>query len=171
VSHVVLIGMMGAGKTTVGRLVADRLGRPFRDSDLAVEERTGRTVAEIFAAEGEPGFRALERETLRELLASPEPAVIAAAGGAVLDAGNRRALREAGTVVWLRADPVVLARRVEPGGHRPLLADDPAGTLARLAAEREELYRQTAHVTVDVDDLEAGDVADRVIAAVGELAR
>lgn len=170
-SHVVLIGMMGAGKTTVGRLVAERLGRPFRDSDQAIETRTGKTVAEIFAAEGEPAFRAVESEVLREMLASSEPAVIAAAGGAVIDPANRAALREAGTVIWLRAAPAVLAGRVRPGGHRPLLADDPAGALARLSAEREELYRETAHVVVDVDELEADDVADQVVATLGERAR
>lgn len=170
-SHVVLIGMMGAGKTTVGRLVARRLGRPFHDSDEAVEARTGRTVAELFAEGGEPAFRAVEAEVLRDLLAIEEPAVIAAAGGTVLDAGNRAALRDAGTVVWLRAEPALLAERVRTGDHRPLVAEDPAGVVARLVEERAGLYQQTAHVVVDVDQLEAGEVAERVIAAVGEGGR
>ncbi|WP_334142827.1 shikimate kinase [Rhabdothermincola sp.] len=170
-SHVVLIGMMGAGKTTVGRLVARRLGRPFHDSDEAVEACTGRTVAELFAEGGEAAFRVVEAEVLRELLATEEPAVIAAAGGTVLDAGNRAALRDAGTVVWLRADPALLAERVRTGDHRPLVAEDPAGTVARLAEERAGLYQQTAHVVVDINGLEAGEVAEQVIAAVGEGTR
>ena len=106
-----LVGMMGSGKTTVGRLVAQRLGRRFVDSDEQVEARAGRTVREIFEAEGEAAFRALEAGALAEALAAPEPAVVAAAGGVVLDPGNRRALREAATVVWLRAGPGVLASR------------------------------------------------------------
>lgn len=170
-NHVVLIGMMGAGKTTVGRVVAQRLGRPFHDSDEAVEARTGRTVAELFAEGGEQAFRAVEAEVLRDLLAAEEPAVIAAAGGTVLDAGNRAALRDAGTVVWLRAEPVLLAERVRTGDHRPLVAEDPDGVVARLAEERSSLYQQTAHVVVDVDRLEAGEVAEQVIAALGEGAR
>ncbi|WP_208027812.1 shikimate kinase [Rhabdothermincola sediminis] len=170
-SHVVLIGMMGAGKTTVGRLVARRLGRPFHDSDEAVEARTGRTIAELFAEGGEPAFRAVEAEVLRDLLATEEPAVIAAAGGTVLDAGSRAALRDAGTVVWLRAEPALLAERARTGDHRPLVAEDPAGMVARLAGERSGLYQQTAHVVVDVDQLDADEVAEQVIAAVEEGAR
>jgi shikimate kinase len=128
--HVVLVGMMGTGKTTVGRLLAEQLGRPFIDTDEAVEARTGRTVAELFEAVGERGFRAEESAVLAAVLADPTPAVVAAAGGSVLDPANRQVIREAGSVgglvVWLRADVAVLARRVASGTHRPLLGDDPA---------------------------------------------
>jgi 5-deoxy-5-amino-3-dehydroquinate synthase len=162
----VLIGMMGSGKTTVGRAVAARLGRRFLDSDAEIEARTGRTVAEIWAAEGEAAFRRLESEVLAEALAADEPAVVAAAGGVVLDPANRDRLRRAGTVVWLRADPATLARRVRKGDHRPLLDSGPAEALARLAAERRDLYAELADVVVDVDGLSTDEVIERVQAAV-----
>src|SRR5258705_11543535 len=101
--HLVLVGMMGAGKTTVGSRLARRLDRPFVDSDVQVEGRAGRTVRQIFEAEGEAAFRALESEVLAEALGSEEPAVIAAAGGTVLDPNNRRRMREGGTGVYLSA--------------------------------------------------------------------
>jgi shikimate kinase len=163
--HLVLVGMMGAGKTTVGRLVAARTGRAFLDSDALVEARTGRTVAQIFADDGEAAFRAVEHEVLADMLDGDEPVVVAAAGGAVLDPANRARLSGAGTVVWLRAEPAALATRVRPGDHRPLLAQDPAGTLARLAGEREALYREVADVVVDVGGLTPDQVADRALEA------
>jgi shikimate kinase len=163
---VVLVGMMATGKTTVGRAVAERLGRPFLDSDDLIERRTGRTVREIFESDGEQAFRALESQVLREALSGDAPAVIAAAGGAVLDAENRRWLKRNGTVVWLRAEPSVLARRIGADDHRPLLAVDPDATLRRLHAERLPLYREVADVVVDVDGLVPGEVVDRVAAEV-----
>jgi shikimate kinase len=168
--HVVLVGMMGAGKSTVGARLAQRLDRPFLDSDELVEAQTGRTVAEIFAAEGEAAFRAIETSVLLEMLDREVPAVIAAAGGVVLESANRAAMRDRATVVWLRVDPTVLASRVGAGGHRPLLADDPAATLSRLAAERESLYRAAAHEIVDVDGLTPDEVVDRVIVEIGAVA-
>jgi shikimate kinase len=166
----VLVGMMGAGKSTVGRRLAQRLDRPFLDSDELIEAETGRTVAEIFAADGEAAFRAVETSVLLEMLDREVPAVIAAAGGAVLDPANRRAMRERATVVWLRVDPAVLATRVSSGGHRPLLADDPEATLSRLAAERESLYRDASDEIVDVDELTPDEVVDRVIVEIGAVA-
>jgi shikimate kinase len=164
--HLVLVGMMGAGKTTVGRRIAARLDRPFLDSDAAIEARTGRTVAQIFADEGEPAFRRFEAEVLREMLVSDEPAVIAAAGGTVLDGENRRALRGAALVVWLRAAPDVLATRVRAGDHRPLLDDDALGTLQVLAREREPLYREVADVIIDAESTDPEHIAERVAALV-----
>ena len=161
--HVVLVGMMGSGKTTVGRLLARRLGRPFRDSDDAVEEATGRTVREIWESDGEAAFRTEERRALQRALADPRPSVVAAAGGVVLQGGNRQLLRSGGRVVWLRADPGVLAGRVGRGDHRPLLRDDPKGTLRRLDRERRWLYREVADDVVDVDRMEAEAVVDRIL--------
>jgi len=165
--HVVLVGMMGVGKTTIGRALAARLGRPFVDSDAEVEARTGRTVRELFAADGEAAFRSLESSVLRDALARPEPTVVAAAGGSVLDARNRELMRTAGTVVWLRASPQRLVERVAGGAHRPLLEQDPAGTLVRLAAEREPLYRRVADVVVDVDDLPVDAVVEHLVDRLG----
>ena len=164
--HVVLIGMMGSGKTSIGRRVADALDRPFVDSDAQIEARTGRTVAEIFREEGEAAFRILEADALSDAVAHTEPSVIAAAGGTVLDPENRRRLGGAGTVVWLRAHPDLLAGRVRSGTHRPLLDDDPAAVLRRLHDERKELYEELADVVVDVDDLTPAQAVECVLAAI-----
>ncbi len=147
--HVVLVGMMGVGKTTVGTRVAEVLGRPFSDSDADVEARTGRTVREIFEREGEPAFRLLESSVLADALARREPSVIAAAGGVVLDPANRRLLEQAGTVVWLRAPVPVLVDRVAGGEHRPAVQHDPEGTLTRMQQSRTDLYDEVADVVVD----------------------
>jgi shikimate kinase len=162
--HLVLVGMMGAGKSTVGRVLAERLDRQLLDSDAMIEQRTGRTVREIFAADGEAAFRAVETEVLRDALASEPPAVIAAAGGVVLADENRRILRDGrARVVWLSADPGVLVDRVRAGGHRPLLDGDPAGTLRRMYDERETLYRSVADAIVSVDGRSVGEVVEAVL--------
>ena len=161
--HLVLVGMMGSGKTSAGRQVAAALGRPFVDSDEQVEAATGRTVREIFETDGEPAYRVREREALVSALDGEEPSVVAAAGGVVVGAGDREALRRGATVVWLRARPEVLASRVTRGDHRPLLADDPLGTLTRLTEERRHLYEEVAHHVVDVDEMTSADVAACIV--------
>src|SRR3954470_8668209 len=117
---------MGAGKTTVGTLCAQRLGRGFVDTDALVETVTGATVPELFATIGEAGFRARERAALADAMASPEPLVVACGGGAMVDPENRRMARR-GVVVWLQASPEVLAARVDRDGatNRPLIAGGP----------------------------------------------
>jgi shikimate kinase len=162
--HVVLVGLMGTGKTSVGRVLAERLGRQLFDSDLVIEERTGRTVRQIFQDDGEPAFRVLETAVLLEALAQPVPAVIAAAGGVVLAEANRAALIAApAKVVWLRAEPEHLVDRVRTGVHRPALDDDPAGTLRRMHETREPLYRQVADMIISVDGRSVHDVAEAIL--------
>ena len=158
---------MGAGKTTVGRALAARRGWGFVDTDAEVEARTGRTVGEMWAAEGEPAFRRAEAEVLAEALGAAQPVVVAAGGGVVLDPANRARLRHARQVVWLRARPSTLARRCGAGDLRPLLnsASEPAEVLARLAADRHYLYAEVADLAVDVDGLSADEVVDRIEAA------
>jgi chorismate synthase len=152
-AHVVLVGMMGTGKTSVGERLAHALGLSFVDSDRQVEARTGRTVREIFETDGEAAFRYEENAAFESALAAPDPTVIAAAGGIVLDPANRQQLKDlvarGGHVVWLKVDPSVLAGRVEPGDHRPLLEHDPDASLARLSAEREPLYQSVADIVLD----------------------
>ena len=162
--HLVLVGLMGSGKSTVARLVADRLHRQVLDSDEMVERRTGRTVRDIFSSDGEAAFRTIETEVLREALDSATPCIIAAAGGVVLSEANRRLLRDSGArVVWLCADPATLVERVKGGGHRPLLDADPEGTLRHMFATREHLYREVADAIVLVDGRTPTDVAEAVL--------
>ena len=168
VSHLVLVGLMGTGKTSVGRECAARLDRPFVDVDEQIETGTGRPVAEIFATDGEAAFRVLERDALADVCASPVPLVIACGGGAMGDADNRRRVRAAGVVVWLTADPQTLAGRVGQGANRvqrPLLAggDPPVATLERLASLRAPAYEAAAHATVDTAGRNVDEVATLVL--------
>ena len=114
-AHLVLVGLMGVGKTSVGEVCATRLDRPFVDTDDLVETAAGMTIADVFAYYGEDRFRALEREAVTDACASPVPAVVACGGGAVLHADNRRRLKTAGLVVWLQAPPEVLVDWVGRG--------------------------------------------------------
>ena len=166
-SHILLVGMMGAGKTTTGRLVARRLGWNYKDSDADVEAATGLTVPELFARDGEAAFRAAEADVLSAACGDESPTVISVAGGAVLRDDNRRLIRSSGTVVWLRARPETLAARVGDGAGRPLLGDDPAEAMVRLFEERAPYYAEVADAVIDVEGLPAELVADRVMAAAG----
>lgn len=162
--HLVLVGLMGAGKTTVGRRCAARLGRGFVDSDdVVIALAGGASVEDIFAAGGEAHFRELERQAIVDVCASPEPLVIGCGGGTVIDPENRRRLRTAGFVVWLRAPVAVLAARVGDGASRPLLAGDPVGALSRLSALREAAYDASADATVDTADRSVDEVVDAVL--------
>jgi shikimate kinase len=165
--RLLLVGMMGAGKTTVGQLAAARLGWKFFDSDAQVLAATGRTVPEIFAEDGETAFRAEETRVLAEAVADPAPVVISVAGGAVLSEANRALLAGSGVVVWLRADPETLGRRVGRGEGRPLLGDDPEESLRSLDQIRRPLYASIAHLIIDVDGLAPEAVVDRVLAGAG----
>jgi shikimate kinase len=162
--HLALVGLMGAGKTSVGREVARTLDRRFVDTDGVVEALAHRSVAAIFEQEGEARFRELERDAVADVCASPEPLVIACGGGAVLDAGARRRLRETAHVVWLQAPPSVLSDRVGGGDTRPLLRGDGIATLERLASLRAAAYEAAADVAVDT----AGRTVDEVAAVVVE---
>lgn len=155
--HVVLVGLMGVGKSTVGRRLAKELSRPFADVDEQVELQAGMTIPTIFSDLGEETFRKAESEALAGLLRRPSPLVVAAGGGAVTGAANRAVLAETDAfVVWLRASAEFLAGRTDPT-HRPLLAKDPESTLARLLAERTPLYEEVADVAVDVEPFHLGD--------------
>jgi shikimate kinase len=167
VDRIILVGMMGVGKTTTGRLLAERLDWPYLDSDEQVMADTGRSVPELFAERGEAAFRAEEERVLAEALAGEGPVVVSAAGGVVLSPANRELLARSGTVVWLRADPGVLAGRVGDGAGRPLLDDDPASALSALDAVRRPLYHSVADVVVDVDHLAPAEVVERVLLGTG----
>jgi shikimate kinase len=153
---------MATGKTEVGRRLAQRLGRAFVDTDALVEADAGRTVANVFAVEGEAGFRTRERAAVERACAMPD-AVIAIGGGALLDADNRHRLAAAGPVVCLTAAPEEILRRVGNANSRPLLRG-PGDRLARireLIAERAPAYATAAH-TVDTTGLSVDQVVDRI---------
>ena len=157
--------MMGAGKTTVGRRLAQRLGRPYLDNDEEVVRATGRTVPEIMEADGVAAYRVEEKQALVRGATSEGPLVVSVGGGVVLDPDNRKCMRDNGVVVWLRARIETMVERVGRGEGRPLLGDDPEAAMRRLYPEREPLYAEVADITVDVDDLTPDQVADRIVAA------
>jgi shikimate kinase len=167
---VVLVGLMGAGKSTVARIVGSETGRRVVDSDDSVEASTGQTVRELWEAGGEASYRTLESAAVLDAVRAGDPVVVAAPGGAVLDPAVREALRDA-FVVWLRADPAVLATRVRPGDHRPLLGEHPAQVLAKMAADRSGLYGQVADAVVDVDRLDSAEAARLVLVAIDAARR
>ena len=148
-TNIFFVGLMGAGKTTVGRTVARRLGRPFFDSDHEIEARTGARIPVIFELEGEAGFREREAQVIAEL-AAREAIVLATGGGAVLRPENRAALHNRGLVIYLRANPHDLWLRTRKDKNRPLLqTDDPKAKLEALYSERDPLYRECAHFIVE----------------------
>ncbi len=163
--NIFLVGMMGAGKTTIGKALAQRLRREFVDTDRVLVERTGVPVATVFEIEGEEGFRRRESGLLAEL-ARRDDCVVATGGGMVLSEDNRRVMRAAGTVVYLRARLENLWERTRHDATRPLLATaDPRGTLATILDEREPLYRDAAHVVMETGTQSANTLVNRLVAA------
>ncbi len=148
-NNLVLVGLMGAGKTTIGRLLAKAFARTFVDSDHEIEALTGVKVPVIFEIEGESGFRAREAKVIAELAGRSE-LVIATGGGAILHAASRTTLHACGVVIYLHAQPADLWQRTRHDQNRPLLrAADPLARLAELYGVRDPLYRETAHLVVD----------------------
>jgi len=166
---VLLSGLMGAGKSRVGRALASRLGFEFVDSDRSVEQASGMKVAEVFAREGEGGFRLRERAALEAL--PTHRCVVALGGGAVVAAENRRILAGKGTLVWLDAAPETLVERIGDAEDRPLLAGlDRAGRIARLAALRAERHSAYAEAPIRIvtDGRSVGEVVELVLVALKE---
>ncbi len=162
--HLLLIGLPGAGKSTVGRLLAERLGSHCTDIDPILERATGLTVAELFAEEGEPSFRVREHRAVLEALGLP-PHVVAPGGGWAVEPGQLEEAVAAGRPIpiHLAVDPAVAAARLAGGPSRPLLAGDPRSRLTALAAHRRPFY-QRAPVEVDVSDRSPAEVADLLVA-------
>lgn len=160
--HVVLVGMMGSGKTTVGRLLAERTGWVYADNDELVRRMSGREPAEIKDADGEDALHGHETAALLDALRTPGPAIVGAAAAVVLDDDATRALHASAQVVWLRARPETLRARIGSGAGRREEATDVAW-LTRQAEAREQLYADLADLTIDVDQLTPEGVADRII--------
>ncbi len=163
----VLLGFMGAGKSSVGRIVARRLGADFVDVDVRIESAAGRSVTEIFASQGEEVFREMEAEAIRDAVSAPGR-VVAAGGGAFIDPGNRALLREYAPVVFLDASPETVIARLSRDASRPLLqGGNREARVRELMARRRPFYAE-ADVTVDTDGLTVFQVAGRVIALLAD---
>ena len=160
----VLVGMMGAGKSSVGRRLAQRLGLPFTDADQEIERAAGCTIPEIFAEHGEAYFRDGERRVIARLLGDG-PQVLATGGGAVMNGETRQAIAEGGISIWLRASLPVLMKRVRRRATRPLLQTaDPEAVMRKLMTERDPVYAQ-ADITVESRNVPHMVVVDEIIAA------
>lgn len=159
-----LVGMMGSGKSTVGSRVAARLDLDFVDTDQLVAAVTESTITDLWTSRGEESFRRLESQMIASAAAG-EPVVVATGGGVVLDEANIVAMRDSGLVVWLKASPEALARRIGRDSKRPLLAasDDPVEALRSLLADREARYVEAAHAVVDTDDQPVSAIVERVL--------
>src|SRR5262245_64146381 len=162
-----LIGLRGSGKTTVGHVLADRSRLPFRDADAELEARAGRSIRDIFVADGEAAFRDLEEQTLVELIARG-PAVVATGGGVVLRETNRTRMKATGKIVWLTAAPEVLWRRmqVDPStaGRRPDLACGGQEEIEELLRLREPLYRSVADLIIDTTERSPEEITADILA-------
>lgn len=165
---IVLVGLMGSGKTTVGKRVAQELGYVFADSDELIAQRSGKTVREIFSEQGEPAFREIETEVIREVLCSgTSNVVLATGGGVVLSETNRHLLEDAATrVIWLQASVYDLVTRTKSGVGRPLLDGNAEQTLHALSEQRDSLYQEVADVQIDTRGKSVAKVCSLVIDAV-----
>ena len=161
---IVLVGMMGAGKSTIGRRLAARLNLPFVDADTEIEAAAGMTIPEIFELHGEPHFRDGEARVIARLL-DGGPSVLATGGGSFMREETRRRIAEKAVSIWLKADPDIILRRVKRRADRPLLQTaDPAATVSRLLSEREPVY-QHADVTIASRDVPHDRIVDECLDA------
>jgi shikimate kinase len=162
---IVLVGMMGAGKSSIGRRLAGRISIPFVDADAEIEQAAGMSIADIFAIYGEPYFRAGEARVIARLL-EHGPQVLATGGGAFMNAQTRTTIRDKAVSVWLKADLDVLSKRLRRRNDRPLLkTEDPTATLVRLLAVRDPIYAE-ADVTVVSREVTHDVIVDEIIAAI-----
>jgi len=160
--NLLLVGMPGCGKSTLGRLLARRLDKPFFDADVELERRLGVSIPVIFELEGEPGFRDREETVLADLVLHSN-VIVSTGGGVVLRPANRERLKQGGTVLYLHATPATLWERTRHSKHRPLLhAPDPFARVQELYAMRDVLYREVADAVVESDREQVGRLAHRL---------
>lgn len=163
--RILLIGMMGSGKSTIGRALEARTGWPYLDNDDLLERAAGRTAREIFETDGEAAMRRAEADAVDAGLAEDPPVIVATAAGTVMDPDVRARIGSGGLIVWLDAAPEVLAARAAGGEHRPFLDNDPVGWFRRASRDRGPAYRAIADVTVDTGVTSVADAVDTILAA------
>jgi shikimate kinase len=166
--RVILVGMMGSGKTTVGQLMSDRTGWPYLDNDELLDRLFGATPRQVLAQSGEARLREAESSALALGLESPAPCIIGAAAGTILDEPNRRLVREAGVVVWLRASAETLNVRAFGAEHRPWLETGGEAWVRSTVLERDPLYASVAGVVVDTDRRQPDEIAEETLRQVSE---
>ena len=166
--RIVLVGMMGCGKTTVGGILAKRLGWPFHDNDALLRQLFDATPRQLLEAGDEAAMHAAELTALSAALAMPAPAVVAAAGGTIIDPEARSEVAHSGFVVWLRIAAGTVAARSARGDHRPWPDADRAGWISRALDERHNLYAEVADLVLDADDASPAALADRIIRELDE---
>ncbi len=166
--NLILIGFMGAGKTSVGQAIAEKLGWPLLDTDQMIEEAAGMTITRIFAEQGETAFRETETAVLKQLLQEASEAVVSVGGGLPLREENRRLLGMMGQVVFLQVKPETVLDRLKGNTTRPLLSGDHVEErVQELLAYRNPIYREAAHLAVDVDGKEVSRIAEEIIREAG----
>jgi len=169
IPHIILIGSMGAGKSTIGRRLAARLHIPCVDLDAVIVEKAGKSIPCIFDADGEDAFRELESQCLNDAWTDVTPKIIATGGGIVLAASNRKLLQQSGFVIWLDANPDVLARRIGGDANRPLLNGvDPLQRARELDVERRPLYKSCADLCIDTAKLRVPQAIHVIMQAIDE---
>lgn len=162
--HIILIGFMGAGKSTIGRALARRLKAPFLDTDKEIESQAGASISHIFETQGEAVFREAETGLLKTLSAKGEKMVISTGGGLPLREENRRLLKRLGQVVYLQVQPDTVLKRLKGDATRPLLkGPDAREKVASLLGQRLPLYREAAHITVAVDNKRVEEIAEEIL--------
>lgn len=162
--NIVLIGFMGCGKSTVGKVLAKRLQLPVEDTDKLIEAREGRTISDIFAKEGEGYFRDLETGLLQEISAQSKERILSVGGGTPVRLENRKLLKQCGKVIYLRVRPETVYGRVKHDTKRPLLqCDDPLGKIRELMVSREDAYSECADIIIDVDEMSVEMVVEEIL--------
>lgn len=167
--NIILIGFMGSGKSTVGIKLSYRLRRAMEDTDKLIEKEEGRTISEIFAADGEAYFRDLETECLKKLIRTTDHKIISVGGGLPIREENHELLKKLGTVIYLRAEAETIYERVKHDTSRPLLhGEDPKGKIRTLMAQRTGIYEKAADVIIDVDHKDFDTIIDEIVQATTE---
>ena len=163
--HVALVGLMGAGKTVVGAALSRKSSHRHIDLDRWIQNNYGRSIGVIFEEKGEEGFRDIETDALKKVLEMKDPIVLSTGGGVVVSSVNREVIRENSYVIWLKATPEGLAKRVGNGESRPLLkGKNPLQVLQSLSKEREELYEETADFVINVENGSVRDISQQILA-------